>query len=1076
MRMGQCRHMARFANLLLMGGGLVIAGVLAIAQQTSGQKAPDKRTPDKKTLLQTPAVDFSRDVQPILKAHCSQCHSGAQQQGGLGLDTRALLLKGGASGAGLTPGDSGKSLLLTRILGAGGKPRMPLGFAPLTDAQTALIRTWIDQGAVWNEASTGQAGANGNKSTQHWAYQPPVRPKVPAITTIPAVPSVKTTIGKTGKSVVPTVWARNPIDRFVLARLQKEGVAPSPEADKITLLRRVTLDLTGLPPTPQEVDAFLKDRSPDAYERVVDRLLANPHYGERMALPWLDTARYADSNGFQQDGDTYQYVWRDWVVRAMNSNLPFDQFTLQQLAGDLLPNPTLDQKIATGFNRCHLLNGEGGAIAEEQRNVILFDRVDVTATTWLGATLACAQCHDHKYDPFTQRDYYSFMAFFNNVPESGTPPFGGQYRIADPWIYAGDEAELAKLKSFEARLASAKSQSDNYEREHEAEIRTAQTEWEAASLKSNGTPPLLESWQMVGPFAAASFDAAYDTVFEPEKLGTSSRSEEPGTFADLTRTFTDGKSDAKLKWTTHPEWTDGKPYVLTGENSAFYLYRVIRAPQAVSLTLSFGSDDAIKVWLNGKQIVADKSSRAVAPDQETPRVDLRAGYNYLLVKIINGGGIGGFYFNLLEKGLPANILAILKTEAGKRTAAQAKQLRDYFLSNNPPAALKTVREQMATAQKDLDAYRMNLPKVMVMSDDRPRKTHMLQRGNYEMPGDEVTACTPTSLPPMPATAPKNRLGLAQWLISPANPLTARVQVNRYWQLFLGTGLIKTSENLGTQSETPVYRDLLDWLATEFRESGWDVKRMHRLIVTSATYRQSSRVTPAMRVRDPENRLLARGARFRLPSLLLRDLALASSGLLDSRIGGKPVYPYQPTGIWDGLSITKERDFTYPQSKGADLFRRSLYTFWRRTVAPSNMFDSSTRTTCKVRQPITSTPLYALTTLNDITWVEAGRALAERVMKEVGGSQNGSSNSIADGRLVAAFRYVCARQPAPDELRILHRSLDRALTAYRADPAAATAYLKAGESQRDPKLDPVEHAAYASVCLAIYNLDEALTRE
>jgi hypothetical protein len=753
-----------------------------------------------------PKVDFARDVQPILKAHCYQCHSGAQKQGGLALDTRALALKGGASGTSLTPGKSATSLLLQRVLGQGGKARMPLGFAPLSAQKVATLKAWIDQGAVWSEAS----------NAKHWAYVKPVRPPLP--------------------KVKNAAWVRNPIDTFILARLEKEGLKPSSEADRITLLRRVTEDLTGLPPTPKEVDEFVADKSADAYEKVVDRLLASPHYGERMALPWLDAARYADSNGFQQDGDTYQYVWRDWVVRALNDNMPFDRFTIEQLAGDLLPNPTKDQLIATGFNRCHLLNGEGGAIPEEQRNVILFDRVDVTATTFMAATLACAQCHDHKYDPYTQKDYYSLFAYFNNVPEGGTPPGGGQYRIADPWIWAGTDEQMAKLKSFDEQIAAAKG------------------------------------------------------------------------------------DDAKVK----------------------------------------------------------------------------------------------------------------------------------------------------ALEKQRDDYKNDVPRVMVMSDARPRETHILLRGGYLTPGAAVTSATPASLPAPAADAPKNRLGLAQWLVSPENPLTARVQVNRYWQLFFQTGLVKTSENLGTQCEAPSHPELLDWLAVDFREHGWDVKRMHRMMVTSATYRQSSRVSPALLARDPENRLLAHAPRFRLPSMLLRDLALASSGLLTDKLGGKPVYPYQPAGIWDGLAITKERDFTYPQSKGADLYRRSLYTFWRRTVAPSNMFDASVRNTCKVRTSTTSTPLHALTTLNDVTWVEAGRALAERVMKEAGPDP--------DARLTEAFRRVCARRPRPDELKVLRRSLDRALTTFRVNPTAAEAYLAAGESPRDKSLNASEHAAYATVCLAIFNLDEALTRE
>ena len=970
-------------------------------------------------------ADFASVIQPLLKAHCYPCHSGTQQQGGLRLDARQFLLRGGVSGAAIVPGNSGASLLTQRICGQGGGQRMPVGFAPLTEPQIQQMRVWINAGAPWAESGV----------KKRWAYMKPTAPRLP--------------------KVKNAAWTRSPIDAFVLAKLEANHLQPSPEADKVTLIRRVTLDLTGLSPTPQEVDAFLADKTPKAYVKVVDRLLASPHYGERMALPWLDAARYADSNGFQQDGDTYQYVWRDWVVRALNQNMPFDQFTLQQIAGDLLPNPTTDQIVATGFNRCHLLNGEGGAIPEEQRNVILFDRVDVTATTWLGATMACAQCHDHKYDPITQRDYYAFMAYFNRVPESGVPSGSGPYRVADPWIYAGSPAEMAKLKDFEAQIAAAKTEAENYTRSNAAEIEKAQAQWAAESLRSGAPTVKRDSWQAVGPFPAASFDAAYAAAFGPEKQRLS---------ADLlTQTYQEGR----LKWVAHPEWEDGKSYVLTGENSAFYLYRVLHADRPGPLALSFGSDDAIKVWLNGAPLLEDKTQRAVAPDQEKANVTLLAGENRLLIKIVNGGGIGGFYFNALQKGIPDAIQVLLKTPPAPGSA-DATRLRDYFLSAAPPAPLKALQEKIRALEIASGDYRKNLPKVMVMSDAQPRKTHLLLRGNYETPGEEVSPATPGFLPAPPPDAPKNRLGLARWLVSPDNPLTARVQVNRYWQLFFGAGLVKTSENLGTQCEPPVYPALLDWLAVTFRESGWDVKRMHRLIVTSATYRQSSKVSPALRLRDPENRLLARAARFRLPSLLLRDVALASSGLLNPALGGKPVYPYQPKGIWDGLAITNERDFTYPQSKGDDLYRRSLYTFWRRTVAPANMFDSSPRTTCRVRLPITSAPMYALTTLNDATWVEAGRALAQNVMLTAG--------KTPDARLKAAFRRVCARAPAPDELRILERNLQRALAYYRAQPAAAAAYLTAGESPRSAALAPAEHAAYASVCLIIYNLDEALTRE
>ena len=784
-----------------MNSGRVLAGIFAIGPfGLLLANSPDG-----------PKVDFNHDVQPILNAHCSRCHSGDQKQGGFSFKTSQLMLAGGESGKLVVPGKSGSSLLITRIEGKGGMPRMPMGFGPLSEKDISTIRTWVDQRCV--------VSSPGNHA--HWAYLKPVRPKVP-------------------KTSNPT-WIRNPIDAFVLSRLDKEGLKPSPQAEKVTLIRRLTLDLTGLPPTPQEVDAFIGDHSPNAYEKVVDRLFASPHYGERMALPWLDAARYADSNGFQQDGDTYQYVWRDWVIKAMNDNMPFDQFTTLQLAGDLLPTAgksdqaIREQLIATAFNRNHMLNGEGGAIPEEQRNVALFDRVDTTSTTWLGLTMTCARCHDHKYDPLTQKDYYSLMAFFNNVPETGTPTDTiGQYYIAKPWVFAGTDAEMAKMKTLEAAVAA--------------------------------------------------------------------------------------ESDKKKK---------------------------------------------------------------------------------------------------------------------------------------------------ETAQKTLDQFKNSIPKVMVMSDAQPRKSHIYSRGNYEAPLDAVTCATPAVFPPMPNAAPNNRLGLAEWMMSPENPLTARVQVNRYWQTFFGKGLVKTPENFGVQSEPPTNPELLDWLAVEFRESGWNVKHVQRLIVTSSTYRQSSKVSPLMEKLDPANRYLARGARFRLPSMLLRDEALAASGLINLQMFGKPVYPYQPKAIWSGLNITDERDFTYPQSKGADLYRRSVYTFWRRTIGPGDMFDAASRQVCTVRQSQTSTPLHALTTLNDVTWVEAGRALASLEL---------SSASSPDSRLSEAFRRVCARRPSLKELQILNRMLARSLSAFRADPSAADAFLNQGEFKPNPKQDPIELAAYSNVCLAIFNLDEALTRE
>ena len=659
----------------------------------------------------------------------------------------------------------------------------------LTPEQKKRLERWIEEGA--------------NYAT-HWAFVAPERPAEPA--------------------VKGTEWVRNPIDRFVLAKLEAEGMSPSPEADRATLIKRLSIDLTGLPPTPEEVDAFIADTDPKAYEKLVDRLLASPHYGERMALPWLDAARYADSNGFQQDGDTWQWVWRDWLVKALNDDMPFDQFTIRLLAGDLLPEATTEDKIASGFNRNHLLNGEGGAIAEEQRFVNLFDRIDTTATTWLGLTMACAQCHDHKYDPITQKDYYSLLDAFNRVPESGTPQFfSSRIRVAAPFVELPTEENKARIAELEAQAESG-----------------------GGRGKARGR---------VGLRGLAA--------------------------GDLRR--------RQARRREGPAGRAGCP-----------------------------------------------------PAQARERAQRR------------------------------------REEDARRGTAQA--LRRQGPARRSPRSCPPCRSSMPSGNSSTTIAAIRLPRVMIMSDAKPRETAILTRGEYLKPGTKVSFATPAFLPPMPEGAPANRLGLARWLVMPEHPLTARVQVNRMWQHSFGAGIVKTSEDFGVQSEYPVHGELLDWLAVEFRERGWSMKAMHRLIVTSATYRQSSRVTPEHRARDLENRLYSRASRFRMSSLILRDWALASSGLIDLRIGGRPVYPYQPDAIWEALAITKERDFTYPASSGKDLYRRSLYTFWRRTVGPANMFDASNRQTCRVRSATTSTPLHALTTLNDPTWVEAARALAERSMK------------------------------------------------------------------------------------------------
>ncbi len=823
-------------------------------------------------------VSYNQDVRPILAENCFYCHGQDpnKRKADLRLDVREAAVEFGA----FVPGKPEESELVARLFSHEPDELMPPAKSnrKLTEEQKALLKQWIAEGANYEK---------------HWTFTAPVKAPLP--------------------EVKQTGWVRNEIDRFVLAKLEAKKIQPSPEADNATLIRRLSLDLIGLPPSPADVDAFVADTAPDAYDKLVERLLKSEHYGERMALPWLDAARYADSNGFQQDGDTFQWVWRDWVVKALNADMPYSQFSIEQLAGDLLPNASQEQMIATAFNRNHLLNGEGGAIPEEQRFNILFDRVDTTSTTWLGLTMACAQCHDHKYDPMTQRDYYSLMSIFNQVSEDGRAGGGGgAKRVAAPFLEMLTEENKREMAEIEAKRAKV-----------------------------------------------------------------------------------EAEGQVKVK-----------------------------------------KDLAFAAW-----------EAAVTPETKAGRLD---------------------------RPLRPNITTLLRIPAEKRTEAQKnelqKSLRAAFESDVWPkiAVTDAPSKQAEDLKTQLTTFKNErIPRIMIMRDDKPRDTFILDRGEYLKPKEKVFGTTPAFLPPATKGSPQNRLGFAQWLFQPDHPLTARVQVNRMWQTLFGTGLVKTVEDLGVQSEVPVHGTLLDWLAVEFRERGWSMKHLHRLIVTSATYRQSSKVSRELVQMDPENRLLARGARVRMPSMILRDVALGASGLLDDRVGGAPVYPYQPDQIWESLAITKERDFTYPTSSGKDLYRRSLYTFWRRTVGPANMFDAANRQVCKVRQNITNTPLHALTTLNDPTWAEAARVLAARSMEAA---------KNTDERLSYAFRRVLGRSLADRDRALLGKAFDKQLAIYQADPAAAAEVVAIGSAPKNEKLNPVEHAAFTAVCLILLNLDEALTRE
>ncbi|MFN0078685.1 MAG: PSD1 and planctomycete cytochrome C domain-containing protein [Prosthecobacter sp.] len=996
------------------------------------------------------AADFSfnRDIRPILAENCFYCHGQDpnKRKGGLRLDVREETVKPMESGeAAIVPGDAARSALVSRIFASDPDEQMPPSKSNrmLTQQQKDNLKRWISEGA---------------KYEAHWAFTAPVKATLPVVK-------------KTG-------WTRRDLDRFVLAKLEANGLQPAPEAEREVLLRRLSLDLIGLPPTPAEVDAFVADTAPDAYEKVVERLLQSQHYGERMVLPWLDAARYADSNGFQQDGDTFQWVWRDWVVRALNADMPFDQFSIEQLAGDLLPKPTTDQLVATAFNRNHLLNGEGGAIAEEQRFNILFDRVDTTATTWLGLTIACAQCHDHKYDPLTQRDYYGLLAMFNNVPERGVPGGSGQYRVAEPSIPVGSEEKLARLKELEAANASAKAAENEVSNSKETKAAYEATE-------KNLTSQSVVEWTALRPSAAVSTGELKLNVLDDLSIFAEGKAPDkgdytitlPASIAGLTGFRIETIPDRRLPQKGAGHGDSGNA-VLTGLKLKVG-NRVVRFTAAAATYSQAGfspagviDDDSNTGWA----FYPETNKPYVLTVQTAEPVTASAGEEMVLTFEFQSANkqhlLGRFRISGTSATLPAtrtalpdDISAILKK--GERTKEDAAKLRDYVTKNSAPLAVTRTRDAAKAAEKALNDFRTTLPRVMIMSDSQPRQTKLLSRGDYLNPTVDVTANSPAFLPRLPEGSPNNRLGFAKWLFQPAHPLTARVQVNRLWQHFFGTGIVKTVEDLGVQSEVPVHQELLDWLAVEFREQGWSQKHMVRLIVNSATYRQSSRVSREALQRDPENRLMSRGARFRAPAMILRDVALAASGMLETRVGGPPVYPYQPDAIWESLAITKERDFTYPASSGRDLYRRSLYTFWRRTVGPANMFDASNRQVCKVRQNITNTPLHALTTLNDPTWAEAARVLAARSME---------SATETEARLTFALRSVLGRKPTARDLSALSKAFDRQLAIYKDDPKAAAEVVAIGTAPKNEKLDTAEHAALTAVCLAIFNLDEALTRE
>ncbi len=1024
---------------------------------------------------------FNRDVRPILSAACFRCHGadGNSREAELRLDERDAALKDRGDYRVISPGKPSQSELQVRITTDDEELTMPPPdeSRQLSEQEVQLLLRWIKEGAQYE---------------RHWAFIRPTRAATPR--------------------VARSEWPRNAIDDFVLAQLERRGMQPSLEADKAALIRRVTLDLTGLPPTLDEIDRFLADRSAHAYEKVIDRLLNSEQYGEHMTRYWLDAARYADTNGFFTDDERSMWQWRDWVIRAFNDNMRFDQFTVEQLAGDLLPNASLDQRIASGFNRNHMTTHETGVIDEEYRVEYVVDRLETTSTTWLGLTVGCARCHDHKYDPISQTEYYRLFAFFNNGPIKGNT---GGVGNAAPVLEVPSTGKKMRLAALRNSAAQAKAGLAVLESEH-AEARSR---WEQSLLETLPGPPTsgLVATMTASPQGggngktrpsesepgsrprtrpgllgqAAHFDG--DAVLpvncdfdfgrnDAFSLGVWIRSETGGPACVLSKN--DDVQDLrgvdvmlrKGKLLVHlvHRWNSDAIQVMTS--------RPIRTSQWQHLGVTYdgsGKASGVTIYVDGLRQEVEIRHDSLRGDTRTNqplrigRRSTSAAYKGLIerLRVFDRRLSGKEMENLATSDL---LRAIVGTPAEKRTAFQQAALRRYYLAHAAPERLRTANARAAESAQQLKQLQAAPSTTMVMQEQSPRReTFVLMRGQYDQHGEKVAPGVPSSLPPLAKEQSDNRLGLARWLVSAEHPLTARVAVNRYWRQYFGTGLVKTVGDFGVQGEWPSHPDLLDWLAVEFISSGWNIKHLQRLIVTSASYRQTSKVNPktaAQRATDPENRWLSRGPRFRLDAESVRDNALSIGGLLVDRRGGKSVKPYQPSGLWKAVSY--DGNLSYLQDHGDALYRRSLYTYWKRQSPPPSMlvFDAPTRETCTVRRPRTNTPLQALALMNGTAYVEAARALAQRMMTEP------DASASATTRIQFAFRLATAREAAAGEEKVLLELFEQQLEDFQRNKRAAKALLGVGESKRVAGLDISAHAAWTTVASVILNLDETLTKQ
>ncbi|HWD40633.1 MAG TPA: PSD1 and planctomycete cytochrome C domain-containing protein [Fimbriimonas sp.] len=973
-----------------------------------------------------PQVSFGRQVAPVFKAHCISCHSGKSAAGKLDLSTATGMKKGGVSGALFKAGDPKDSLLMKRLMGIGGAS-MPMGMPPLSHEDLAMVRQWIEGGAKFDSET----------AMKHWAYVAPVMPKVPNLN---------------------SSWVRNPIDAFVLAKLKKEGLRPSPEASKETLIRRLSLDLIGLPPTPAEVSDFVHDKSPNAYEKVVDRLLASPHYGERQAREWLDLARYADTDGYEKDLNRTAWEYRDWVINAYNRNMPYDQFTVEQIAGDLMPNSTLQDKVATGFERNTMQNLEGGVNQEEAHFAVVEDRAETTATVWLGTTLMCARCHDHKYDPFTQKDYYKMVAFYNNsvvLPEG--PKDIGEEKWLEPRIPIPTPTQEAEKQRLNGEIASLKSGIESSVGQADQRYKA----WQVAALQ-----PV--TWDVMKPEKASAQNGATLKVADDGTITASGANPDRENYDLSLGTSKSELRGLRLEALTDPSFVNNGPGRADNGNFVLTNIELFADGKPVGLAVSktdytqsdFDADEALVGNKESGWAVNDGMGKphemAIAVSSPVPagaKLRLVLEHQSRFAKHV----LGKFRVSVtdapdpLASLMPADVKALLKSTS--RDKKQEDQLLAYFRSTSPFYGAKM--REVKRAERELSDLNNQIPMAMVLQE-KPTKGPLTEwvrhRGEFTSKTDEVNAGTPSVLPPL-KTARADRLDLAKWLVSKNNPLTARVEVNRIWERYFGRGIVETSEDFGTRGTPPTHPELLDWLACEFMAKGWDMKAVNRMIVMSSTYRQSSDATPTLLARDPQNLLLARGPRFRMEAEMIHDVALQASGLLSPKIGGPSVFPYQPDGIWDS-PYSGQR---WMPSTNGDQYRRGIYTFWKRTAPyPSfEAFDATSRESCTVRRIRTNTPLQALAQLNDKFIMLASQALAKKME---------TAGKTTETHIDEGFVRCVARKPKPAEVKRLEALYAQLKSVYAKRPKEAA---KLGGTADD--------AAWTMLANVLLNLDETITK-